>query len=96
MSISTPSNAASRSLCFVSESSDPDYQQSIPMFGMADHEIQTVGLVFGSIQSELQSLVSQARTSGDEMSALGQERPRGKGQSRVGFVRLRGRNNTTN
>jgi len=39
-------------LCFVSESSDPDYQQSVPVFGASNSEIQPIALVIGSVQPE--------------------------------------------
>jgi len=39
-------------LCFASESSDPDYQLSVPVFGATESEIQPIALVIGSMQSE--------------------------------------------
>lgn len=39
-------------LRFVSESSDPDYQISVPVFGASDSEIQPIALVIGSVQPE--------------------------------------------
>ena len=39
-------------LRFVSESSDPDYQLSVPVFGAGDSEVQPIALVIGSVQPE--------------------------------------------
>ena len=39
-------------LRFVSESSDPDHQLSVPVFGASDHEVQPIALVIGSQQAE--------------------------------------------
>jgi hypothetical protein len=39
-------------LHFVSESSDPDCQLSVPVFGAGDSEIQPIALVIGSMQPE--------------------------------------------
>ena len=39
-------------LRFVSESSDPDYQLSVPVFGASDSETQPIALVIGSVQPE--------------------------------------------
>ena len=39
-------------LCFVSESSDPDFQLSVPVFGASESKIQPIALVIGSVRSE--------------------------------------------
>jgi len=39
-------------LRFVSESSDPEFQRSIPVFGAGESETQPIALVIGSLQPE--------------------------------------------
>lgn len=38
--------------CFVSESSDPDHQTSLPLFGTGDEKIRPIALVTGFLQPE--------------------------------------------